>query len=127
MKICLCIYILILQIESSDFALIIYTAVSKMLFLGYLKGPLFNCVFNYFFYLIDKASVPNFADDNSLSAFEANINNLKLILKSESKTGISRFQSIQMIVNSGKFQGIIIDKKKNKIILLNTSLLIRKI
>ena len=99
-----------------------------MLFLGYLKGPLFNSVFNYFFYLIDKASVPNFADDNSLSAFESNINNLKLILKSESKTGISRFQSIEMIVNSGKFQDIIIDKKKNnKIILLNTSLLIRKI
>ena len=33
-------YILISQIESSVFALIMYTAVSKMLFLGLLKGPL---------------------------------------------------------------------------------------
>ena len=40
MKICLCIYILIFQIESSTFSLIMYTVVSKMLFLGYLKCPL---------------------------------------------------------------------------------------
>ena len=50
-------------------------------------GPtLFNCFFNDFFYFIDKASVHNFADDNSLSAFESNIENLKLILESENKT-----------------------------------------
>ena len=54
----------------------------------------------------------NFADDDSLSAFESNIKNLKLILESESKTTISWFQSNKMIVNSGKFQGIIIDKDK---------------
>ena len=76
-------------------------------------GPtLFNCFFNDFFYFIDKASVHNFADDNSLSAFQSNIKNLKLILESESKTSISWFQSNKMIVNPGKFQGIIIDKKK---------------
>ena len=46
MKICLCIYILIFQIESCAFVLIMYTAVSKMFFLGYLKGPLssLNCL-----------------------------------------------------------------------------------
>ena len=90
---------------------------------------LFNCFFNDFFYFIDKASVHNFADDNSLSAFESNIKNLKLILESESKTAISWFQSNEMIVNPGKFQGIIIDKKKkkNNIILQNTSVSIRKI
>ena len=32
---------------------------------------LFNCFFNDFFYFIDKASVHNFADDNSVSAFES--------------------------------------------------------
>ena len=73
---------------------------------------LFNCFFNDFFYFIDKTSVHNFTDDNSLSAFEPNIENLKLILESESKKAISWFQSKKMIVNSGKFQGIIIDKKK---------------
>ena len=54
----------------------------------------------------------NFADDNSLSVFESNIKNLKITLESESKTGILWFQSNKMIVNPGKFQGIIIDKKK---------------
>ena len=80
---------------------------------GSIVGPtLFNCFLNDFFYFIDKASVHNFADDNSLSAFESNIKNLKLILEYESKTAISWFQSNKMIVNPGKFQGIIIDKKK---------------
>ena len=80
---------------------------------GYIVGPtLFNCFFDYFFNFIDKASVQNFADDNSLRSFESNIKNLKLILESESKTVISWFQSNKMIVNPGKFQGIIIDKKK---------------
>ena len=80
---------------------------------GSIVSPrLFNCFFNDFFYFIDIASVHNFADDNSLSAFESNIKNLKLILESESKTAISWFQSNKMIVNPGKFQSIIFDKKK---------------
>ena len=54
----------------------------------------------------------NFADDNSLSAFESNITNLKLILESESKAAISWFQSNEIIVNPEKFQCIMIDKKK---------------
>ena len=49
-------------------------------------GPIsFNCLFKDSFLFIDKASVHNFADDNSLSAFESNIKNYKLILESESK------------------------------------------
>ena len=69
---------------------------------GSIVGPtLFNCFFNDFFYFIDKASVHNFADDNSLSGFESNIKNLKSILESESKTAIPWFQSNKMIVNPG--------------------------
>ena len=65
---------------------------------GSIVGPtLFNCFFNDFFYFIDKASVHNFADDNSLSAFESNIKNLKLILETESKKAISWFQSNKII------------------------------
>ena len=80
---------------------------------GSIVGPtLSNCFFNDFFYFIDKASVHNFADDNSVSVVESNIKNLKLILEYESKTATSWFQSNKMIVNPGKFQGIIIDKKK---------------
>ena len=122
MKTCLCIYILIFQVVAflsfkqcvcinnvhSSFQNVI-SGVPQ----GSIVGPtLFNYFFNNFFYFIDKDSVHNFADDNSLSAFESNIKNLKLILESESKTAISWFQSNEMIVNPGKFQGIIIDKKK---------------
>ena len=52
---------------------------------------LFNRFFNNFFHFIDKASVHNFAGDNSLSAFKSIIKNLKLILESESKKTISWF------------------------------------
>ena len=38
---------------------------------------LFNCFYYNFCYFIDKASVHNFAYDNSLSAFESKIKNLK--------------------------------------------------
>ena len=77
---------------------------------GSIVGPtLFNCFFNDFFHFIDKASVHNFADDNSLSAFGLNIKNLKLILESESKTW---FHSNKMILNLGKFRGIVINKNK---------------
>ena len=48
---------------------------------------------------------------NSLSSFESSIKNLKIILESESKKAISWLQSNKMIVNPGKFQGIIIDEK----------------
>ena len=68
----------------------------------------------------------HFADDNSPSAFESNIKNLKINLESESKKAISWFQTNKMIVNLRKSQGIFIDKK-NKIILQNTSVLIIKI
>ena len=56
---------------------------------GSIVGPtLFNCFFNDFFYFIDKATVHNFVDDNSLSAVESDIKKLKLILESESKKAI---------------------------------------
>ena len=80
---------------------------------GSIVSPLsFNCFFNDFFCFIDKASVHNFAHDNSLSAFQSDIKNLKLILESDSKKAISWFQSDKMIVNRGKFRDIIIGKKK---------------
>ena len=74
---------------------------------GSIVGPtLFNCFSDNLF------NDDNFADDNSLSVFESNIKNLKLILESESKTAISWSQSNEMIVNPGTCKGIIIDKKK---------------
>ena len=76
-------------------------------------GPiLFHCFFNGFFYFIEKATVHNFADGNTLSMFEETIQNLIALLETESNTAIEWFQNNKMMVNPGKFQAIIIDKKK---------------
>ena len=94
---------------------------------GSIVGPIVcNCFFNDFFYFNDEASVHNFADDSTSSAFESKIKNLKLILVPESKTAISWFQSNQMILNPGKLQALS-STKRNKIILQNTAVSIRKI
>ena len=55
----------------------------------------------------------NFADDNTLTAFANNIQNLIHLLESESSVAIKWFKHNKMIVHPGKFQTIILDKKKN--------------
>ena len=56
--------------------------------------------------------VHNFADDDTLSAFTENVSKLINILQSESEVINDWFQKNQMIVNPGKFQVIITNKKK---------------
>ena len=73
---------------------------------------LFDCFFNDFFYFIEKVNVHSFADDNTRSMFEETIQNLIALLETESNTAIEWFQNNKMMVNPGKFQAIIIDKKK---------------
>ena len=73
---------------------------------------LFNLSINDLFFFILIASVHNFADDNTLSAFAENVSKLINILQSESEVITDWFKKNQMIVNPDKFQVIIIDKKK---------------
>ena len=81
---------------------------------GSIVGPiLFNCFFSDFFYVIETSNAHNFADDNTFSAFANNIKNLKHLLESECSLAIKWFKDNKMIVNLGKFQAIILDKKKN--------------
>ena len=69
-------------------------------------GPiLFNCFFNYFFY-IEIANAHNFADHNTLNTFANNTQNLIHLLESESSIAIKWFEDNKMIVNPGKFQVI---------------------
>ena len=80
---------------------------------GSMLGPLlFNLSINDLFFFILIASVHNFADDNTLSAFAENVSKLINILQSESEVITDWFKKNQMIVNPDKFQVIIIDKKK---------------
>ena len=76
-------------------------------------GPiLFSCFFNDFYYFIKNTDVHNFADDNKLTNFAQNIQTLISVLESESNIAIDWFERNKIIVNPGKFQSIIIDKKK---------------
>ena len=73
---------------------------------------LFSCFFNDFYHFIENDKVHNFADDNTLITFAQNVCNLISVLESQSNIAIDWFQTNKMIVNPGKFQSIIIDKKK---------------
>ena len=58
------------------------------------------------------ASLYNFADDNTLSAFATTVQRLIKILETKSEVVIDWFKKNNMVVNLDKFQAIILDKRK---------------
>ena len=58
------------------------------------------------------ASIYNFADDNTLSAFATTVSRLIKTLESESEVVIDWFKKNKMVVNLDTFQAIILDKRK---------------
>ena len=73
---------------------------------------LYNSFFNDFFYFILLATAHNFADDSTLACFSKTIQELIGSLESECEVALNWFNENKMIVNPGKFRGIIIDKTK---------------
>ena len=71
---------------------------------------LFNVFLNVFFFCIRKASVHNFAEDNTLSSFEKSVTLLVETLMAESQNGIKWFSENKMLVNPGKFKSIVVQK-----------------
>ena len=69
---------------------------------------IFNIFINDIFYFINQAKVYNYADDNTLSHCDTNINNLKEVLESESAILIKLFEDNLMQANPDKFQSICI-------------------
>ena len=77
-------------------------------------GPiLFNIFFNDIFLFIPKASVHNFAVDNTLCSFTKTLRRLVTILQSECKTAINWLHNNKMIANPDKFQVIFLDKRRS--------------
>ena len=77
-----------------------------------LGSILYNLLFNDFFYFILLATAHNFADDNTLACFSKTIQELIGSLEPECEVALNWFNENKMIVNPGKFQAIIIDKRK---------------
>lgn len=74
---------------------------------GSISGlTLFNKFINNFFLCLNKAQLPNFADDNTISVDAININKLIKTLEEEIKIGIDWFNANEMIVNLDKFESI---------------------
>ena len=74
---------------------------------------LLNIFFNDFFFFIPKASVHNFADDNTLCSFAKTLRGLVTILQPEYETAINWLHNNRMIVNPDKFQVIFLDKGRS--------------
>ena len=89
---------------------------------GSILGPiLFNIFINDFMYHMEltRADVFNFADDNTLSAFSENINDLKITLEEAAVEALKWLDANKMIANPDKFKAIILKKPSIKTDVIN--------
>ena len=84
---------------------------------GSILGPiLFNIFINDLFLFINEVELAIFADDNKIYTTKKNVEELIKVLEKESKSAIDWFEINNMIVNTSKFQAMILssDKKEKK-------------
>ncbi len=76
---------------------------------GLVWGPLlFNIFINNLFYVIDYCSMYNFADDNTVSHIDEDVNQVVCKVEREVKDIMLWFSANGMTANPDKFQGIIL-------------------
>ena len=80
---------------------------------GSILGPiLFNIFINDLFLWLTKSDLHNFADDNTIAVTCKNLNDLLRTLKKEPESAVDWFRNNNMTVNPDKFQGIIMNKRR---------------
>ena len=88
-------------------------------------GPTFYIFFSDFFFFISKASVHNFADDNTLASFASTLKEFLPILESEFQTAMNWLPNNKMILNPDTFQ--VFFKTGNKKIKSTSSVKLREV
>ena len=78
---------------------------------GSIFGPILYIFFHDLFFFTPKASVHNFADDNTLASFASTLKELLPILESECEAAINWHHNNKQIVNPDKFQVNLLDKR----------------
>ena len=63
-------------------------------------------------YLIENASIHDFADDNTVSAWTRTLSDVIRSVESENSIVVNWFRNNERTFNPGKFQAITLDKKK---------------
>ena len=81
---------------------------------GSVLGPiLINLYVNDLFLYIKKATLHNYADDNTLTDFSNSIPNLVRILEQESNVAIDWLERNKMIANPYKFHAVLVTKGRD--------------
>jgi len=88
-----------------------WASITKGVPQGSILGPLlFNVFINDIFYFINKSTLYNYADDNTLSFYTTNFDELISVLQHESNILIDWFHFNKMQANPDKFQSFAIGK-----------------
>ena len=97
-----------------------WLALTKGVPQGSILGPLlFNVFMNDMFYFIERCSLYNYADDNSISKSAPTIDELVIDLKHDSKIAVDWFHDNGMQANPSKFQFMIASSKNHESITIS--------